>query len=310
VTRQVRLRPRSWPGGSHAGRATTSIERHGPAFVRVTRVGAPAANADEPDADRAGDDRVTFVLVHGVGLSGTYLVPLADDLSRHGEVLLVDLPGFGDLPTADIPPGVESLAALVHSVVDRAGVSDPVLVGHSMGAQIAVELLASRPETYRRGVLVGPPVNAAERRAGIQLFRYLQSAVHESHTLAEIATRTYLTARTSWVARVLPALIDYPIEDRIRTCAGDDGLRILRGEFDRLVPIEWADRLAELAGAPPAQTVVGAAHGVVIRYRDDVVAAAVSLMTAAERAGGPAVKPGSASDGGTDLSESAGVRTA
>ena len=45
--------------------------------------------------DAEQPDLPTFVLVHGLGVSSRYFVPLAELLSRHGRVVVFDLPGFG-----------------------------------------------------------------------------------------------------------------------------------------------------------------------------------------------------------------------
>lgn len=52
-----------------------------PVFARI----AASASADTPDV----------VLVHGLGLSGTYLLPMAQELARDYRVWVPDLPGFG-----------------------------------------------------------------------------------------------------------------------------------------------------------------------------------------------------------------------
>ena len=301
---QVRLRPGSRRTVSRLSRTSTSMRYVGGSFVRVHRVGAPGPGAEHSNPDVPGDGRVTFVLLHGVGLSSVYLLPLAEDLAVHGEVLLVDLPGFGDVPPPAVTLGIEGLAEVVDDVLTAGGVHDPVLVGHSMGAQVAVEMMARRPGAFRRTVLVAPPVNAAERRPLTQLWRYLQSAVHETHRLRLLATRSYLTATTRWVADILPEVMGYRIEDRLALAPPSARVTILHGEFDRLVPEVWASVLAGRVSHCRVELVPGAAHSVVLEDHPAVVRAALTHLAVDERRGqGSAVPPGSPSDDGRDLTD-------
>ncbi|MGC5627397.1 alpha/beta fold hydrolase [Georgenia sp. Z1344] len=301
---QVRLRPGSRRTVARLSRTVTSMRLLDGAFVRVHRVGAPGAGAERHNPDVPGDGRVTFVLLHGVGLSSVYLLPLAEDLAVHGEVLLVDLPGFGDVPPPARTLGIDGLAEVVDDVLVAAGVHDPVLVGHSMGAQVAVELMARRPEAYHRTVLVAPPVNAAERHPLTQLWRYLQSAVHETHRLRLLATRSYLTATTRWVADILPEVMGYRIEERLALASAEATVSILHGEHDRLVPPDWATDLAGRVTRCEVELVPGAAHSVVVEDHPAVVRAALAHLAVDERSGpGSAVPPGSASDDGRSLTD-------
>lgn len=301
---QVRLRPASRRSSARLARTATSIQLRAGSFVRVHRVGAPGPGADRRHPDVPGDGRVAFVLLHGLGLSSTYLLPLAEDLAVAGEVLLIDLPGFGDVPPPPRTLGIEGLAALVDDVLDAGGVREPVLVGHSMGAQVAVEMMARRPEAYHRAVLVGPPVNAAERRPLVQLWRYLQSAVHETHRLRLLATRSYLTATTRWMAEILPEVMSYRIEDRLALASPTARVTILHGEHDRLVPDDWAEDLAGRVRHCQVERVQGAAHSVVVENHPAVVRAALAHLAADERSGpGSAVPPGSPADDGRGLTE-------
>lgn len=59
-----------------------SISKINGAFVRIHRVGAPPPGLNRINTDDPGDERLTFVLVHGIGLSSTYMIPLAQELSE------------------------------------------------------------------------------------------------------------------------------------------------------------------------------------------------------------------------------------
>lgn len=231
-----------------------------------------------------GGGTPTVVLLHGAGLSARYLLRLAMDLAADAEVVVLDLPGAAGLPGPRRALSVPGQAGAVHRVLRILEVGPVVLLGHSMGAQLAVELLARQPATYRDAVLVGPPVNAAERTLPRQLLRFAQTAVHEPARFRQLALRAYLATATDWLFRAVPVMLGYPIEERIAAVDPAARVRILRGERDRLVPAGWARELAaRCGGACEVQEVPGAAHSILVGHRGAVAAAVRDLLTPAGR---------------------------
>lgn len=80
------------------------------------------------------------VLIHGWGVDRTVLAPLARALSAEHRVLLVDLPGHG----ASAPPvdavSIEGLASAIAALLPTCELERPIVVGHSLGALIALEI--------------------------------------------------------------------------------------------------------------------------------------------------------------------------
>jgi pimeloyl-ACP methyl ester carboxylesterase len=99
--------------------------------------------------------RPAVMLIHGAGLDHTCWQLESRWLAWHGwSVLAVDLPAHG---RSDGPP-LDSIAAMsdwVVAVLDRAGVERAALVGHSMGAVIALETAARRRERVSSLALLG-----------------------------------------------------------------------------------------------------------------------------------------------------------
>ncbi len=215
----------------------------------------------------ANTGRRMFVLVHGIGVSSTYFEPLAHQLHTAGDVLLIDLPGFGGLPQPSKPLSIRAFAHTVHAAVtthigpDRS-FDDVVLVGHSMGGQVITEL-AARTKTTSPTVLIGPPVNASEPTLALQALRFAQSSTKETKRTRLIALRSYTQCGPAWILEVLPSMLRYPILDRIKHVRAP--LLLLGGEFDRVAPKLWLDALADAAPDAQVRTVPGAAHAVVDR---------------------------------------------
>jgi pimeloyl-ACP methyl ester carboxylesterase len=167
----ARLATRSWgPGPAGAGSPSTrslgAREPDPPALGPPIREGSPgSAEAG------AAVHRPLALLVHGVTSSSRTWWRVGPALAGRGyDVLAVDLRGHGSSPRAAAGLSVADLAGDVAETVEG-----PVelLVGHSLGALVALELVGRRPGIARRLVVEDPPgpasVDWAEVAAGIDL---------------------------------------------------------------------------------------------------------------------------------------------
>ncbi|MFP7706729.1 alpha/beta fold hydrolase [Trueperella sp. LYQ141] len=245
--------------------------------IRIHRFNALAAGLNRRQQDTPGDGRVTFVLIHGIGMSSRYMKPLARTLAEYGEVLLLDMPGSAGLPAPQRARSIAGFAAIVDAALALNGITDPILIGHSMGAQIATELLARRPQKYRRACLIGPPVNAAERHLPIAFARYLQSGIYEKGNLMAVAALAYMRCAKDWFFTTLPIMLRYPIENRISLAEHAD-IIFLRGQHDYLAPPSWIKTLQQNLPQSQSVTILGAAHSTLYNDDDDVAQCAISLM--------------------------------
>ena len=101
------------------------------------------------------------VLLHGLAGSKEMWLPLAEELAGNGwRVIALDLLGFGDSPKPQWGKyGAREHARMVVSMLRRLNIEGPVvLVGHSMGCLVAIELAARRPKLTNRLVLYEPPI--------------------------------------------------------------------------------------------------------------------------------------------------------
>lgn len=97
----------------------------------------------------------TLVFVHGAGLDHSLFGLQSRYFGYHGwNVLAVDLPGHGRSEGPPLPT-VEAVSQWIFSVADALSVKTFSIVGHSMGALVAVECAARRPERVERVALIG-----------------------------------------------------------------------------------------------------------------------------------------------------------
>lgn len=98
-----------------------------------------------------------LVLIHGLATTRAIWTLVVPILAAQRRVVTLDVPGFGE--SAPAGPGfeLEAVADRIARGLAARGVRTPFdVVGHSLGAGIAVTLAAARPRSVRRLVLVAP----------------------------------------------------------------------------------------------------------------------------------------------------------
>ena len=90
-------------------------------------------------ATRSGDGPLTVVLIHGWTCRRSHWQALLASPPRGTTLLAIDLPGHGDAQDVTVPNWtVATLAQTLDDALKE--VSHPVVVGHSMGGAVALEL--------------------------------------------------------------------------------------------------------------------------------------------------------------------------
>jgi len=109
--------------------------------------------------EMAGGSAPAVVLIHGIGASHRYLRRLHRLLAGSMETYSIDLPGFGATPKPAYQLSIADHARYILGAMEQLGVPEIVLVGHSMGAQMALEAALQQPEQISNVVLMGPVVD-------------------------------------------------------------------------------------------------------------------------------------------------------
>lgn len=225
-------------------------------------VGGQRMHARVSPAEAAPFHGPPLVLVHGLVISSLYMVPTAERLAGEFPVYAPDLPGFG---RSDKPARVLTVPELADSLrqwMDAAGLPSAVLVGNSLGCQIAVDLAARWPGRVRGLVLAGPTMDRHARNAATQIGRWLRDWSREPPSLAAAHVLDYSRAglRRAW--RTFRHALNDPIELKLPEVQAPT--LVVRGERDTIVPRQWAEEVARLLPRGSFSTVLGGPH--VVNY--------------------------------------------
>jgi pimeloyl-ACP methyl ester carboxylesterase len=199
-----------------------------------------------------------LVLVHGLGVSSRYMMPLARELAVFSRVFALDLPGFGRSEKAPRRLGLVEMTEALAAWMRATGLRAATLVGHSYGCQLAMELAVRRPRMVERLVLVGPTTDPAIRTRRQQLSRLLLDALREPVSLLGIAVGDYLRCGSRRMLHGLREALEHPLEARLPLVAAP--ALVVRGLRDPLVSASWAARLASDLPAGRLVILPGTAH--------------------------------------------------
>jgi sigma-B regulation protein RsbQ len=129
-------------------------------LLMVTLVAAckqekPVSEFDDPDLYEpvdieysiTGRGDTTLLFIHGLNLDQTYWKDQVDEFSPAYKIVTVDLAGHGKSGKDRQHWTIRSFAKDVIRVIDKEKLSNVILIGHSMGGDIALEIADSIPSS-------------------------------------------------------------------------------------------------------------------------------------------------------------------
>jgi pimeloyl-ACP methyl ester carboxylesterase len=98
--------------------------------------------------------KVPVVLLHGaISATGTSFGPLPDLLAQTRQVIAVEQQGHGRTADTDRPMSVQAMAGDTLALLASLGIGQADLLGYSLGAGIALNLITNHPAVVRKAVL-------------------------------------------------------------------------------------------------------------------------------------------------------------
>ncbi len=98
----------------------------------------------------------TAILLHGWGHNSSLWQQAVLEFDPRYRYYLLDLPGFGS--TQNLPPGADipEFTQFVSSFIKKMKIKQPLVIGHSFGGQIAIDLAASYSNLPSAIILIAP----------------------------------------------------------------------------------------------------------------------------------------------------------
>ena len=238
--------------------------------------------------DTAGAGDPAMIFVHGWSCDRSYFAPQFRHFATGHAVAAMDLRGHGDSsePSAG-PYDVETLADDVLAVIEAAGLKNPVLAGHSLGALIGLAC-AARSGAIRALLMIDPaPITNEAAKAFFRESFDVVSADDDRSWRTAFVSGLFLptdVARREAIIRGMPAVSPRVAAAMIRAMGEFDGASALGKVKVPVLSIGSAvpaNEPADLRSACPAITIgqtVGAGHFIQLEVPEQVNAMIEQFM--------------------------------
>ena len=239
----------------------------------------------------------TVFLVHGAGMDQSVWTLQGRFLAFHGwNALAIDLPGHGRSRLAAPLLTVSRMADWLATAIEGGGLGPVALVGHSMGALIALDLAGRRPELVTALCLLGAslrmPVHpqllaAADHREtrAVDLITDW-SFGHQAHLGGSRVPGGWIMGQArSLLLRGDPAVLAADLaacntyqEGGIRAAAVHCPSLVVIGEEDRMTPLEAGRELAAALARSRTQVIPRAGHMMMLERPEETLEAIASFL--------------------------------
>jgi pimeloyl-ACP methyl ester carboxylesterase len=199
-------------------------------------------------------DHGDVVVLPGLCVS-SYLRPACAALADAGyRAWLLEPPGWPGAPRDwGRPSRLSDLAAPVATFLEEHLLREVVLVGQSVGAQLAAHVVVRRPDLVRHLVLQGPVFDPSCRTTWRALLHWARDMPHERVALAAREVPDWVRAGPRRIRHMLRLALADRLEENLTTSCPTT---VVVGEHDPLCGLPWAgslagpDRLVVMDGLP------------------------------------------------------------
>lgn len=192
----------------------------------------------------AGSGEQTLVFIHGLSSNLQAWNKNISELKKNYKCIALDLPGYGQSTKATTEYSLKDYAFFINIFIDKKELRDVVLVGHSMGGQIAIHAVLERPEHFKSLALIAP--------AGIETFSEQEAQLMKASYTPEIvklSTPEQIKENFKMNFYKFPEDAQFMVEERIAMIEADDMnlyAEIVVNNIHAMLDEPVMDRLSEL----------------------------------------------------------------
>jgi pimeloyl-ACP methyl ester carboxylesterase len=180
------------------------------------------------------------LFLHGWLGSWRYWMPTMEAISDRYRTYALDLWGFGDSDKSKARYQISDYVALVNNFIDNMGIREAPIIGHSLGATIALEYAARYPDRTRKVMTVSLPMTSDS--ISRKLIEFTNKSVMSrvlwwrQSTYKEVEKEAEKTAEGA-IAASVQSVTQIDIKSRIQMIAtsGDSMLLTVYGEKDDMI---------------------------------------------------------------------------
>ncbi|MEM7019797.1 MAG: alpha/beta fold hydrolase [Pseudomonadota bacterium] len=259
-------------------------------MLELKQVDTPKIKADYLEGG-SGD---VLVYLHGAGgitADDPFLTRLAEDYHIYAPFL----PGYGESEEAENIRDMLDFTLHTYDVLERIGVSEPILVGHSMGGMIAAEMAAIAPNEIDCLALIAPAGLWLDDYPVPDLFtlmpyEYPQMLFHDQELGVQLMTsgmdlenpeflQDFLVRNARQLGMAGKILFPIPergLSERLYRIKADT--MIIWGESDKLIDPAYADAFADGIDGANLTMIQEAGHMVQLEKADEVIEAIEKIV--------------------------------
>lgn len=201
---------------------------------------------------------LSLVLIHGMIVSGNYMMPIAKSLAHDYRIYVPDFPGYGRSEKQTTILGIPELADALAAFMDGCGLRQATLIANSFGCQVAAEFAVRYPGRVDRMVLQGPTVDPTARNVFRQALRLKLNSWREKKSVGMISAHDYKKAGLKRILKTISITLQDRLEEKLPRI--ETPVLIVRGDLDPVVPQWWAEEVTRTLPHSRIVVIPGAAH--------------------------------------------------
>ncbi len=139
-------------------------------------------NNQEIAYQEVGKGTTTLLFVHGLSSTMESWKNNLEGLKDEFHCIAIDLPGYGKSSKLRTDYSLRDYAEIINSFVQKKELRNVILVGHSMGGQIAMHTVLENPDTFKKLILIAP--------AGIETFTSQEATLMKTSYTPQVVINT------------------------------------------------------------------------------------------------------------------------
>ncbi|MGF1534688.1 MAG: alpha/beta fold hydrolase [Bernardetiaceae bacterium] len=177
-----------------------------------------------------------LVLLHGLTGSAEGYSDMLQVLQDHYYCLALDLPGHGQSSKGDYPYTLDFYLDCLQSFLQRLGLEQFLLCGHSMGGQIAIRYAHQHPHQVQTLILLAPAGFETFTPAEVQLIKGLSALPFTGRRLSNPTIKQWIgeEGQMEVIVRSARGMLEAPVWDILPELVPPT--LVIFGSKDQLIP--------------------------------------------------------------------------